>query len=568
MSKRTFLTLIAPHALLVFVLLAGLWIRLVDIAEYYYNPDEMSYLMIAQGATLAEVWDRGLNELHPPLAHFARHYLLTFFGDVALVQRMFGVAVSLVAIAAAYRLGTAVQPPYAGPFLALCVALLPVTVSIAQTIRNYSPFVALLILALRRFVRYQRHHNTNDLSWFAALMVLASATHFTGFLVAMACCIQEGVRQLHARRFRSLAILCACHVPLLALGVVLYFYYLAPGAVGPLWSAAAEANGGLPTDVGSRFLRTVVVAPFVLAPIDDGVGAGPSAFVLRFVLGIVFVTVCVQGWRRLNKDNAPLAALAATAVAVALLASTLNVYPLYPGRQSVYLLVFLLIPIWYGSAEAWGWVDRRRWAKVLVPLLVTATVLLAREAGAYRQYGDEHVIRTTDHQASFAFIDDRARTGDVVVPSLWSYSYALYRQDRHARYDEYADGRYASSIPMVGPFNAPLRRHSTWHAFGDALTKALTAHARTRDVTFWFVTHSWDSAPGRLLFECEAVRPFIVQYFRQGGAFVYGVSSSGLRAVLRDRQRLEPCFAGYVPLTFATPIPPTSSPLTIDGARH
>jgi len=45
---------------LITLLLGGLWVRISGISEYYLNPDEMQYLIIAKGESLAEVWRRGL----------------------------------------------------------------------------------------------------------------------------------------------------------------------------------------------------------------------------------------------------------------------------------------------------------------------------------------------------------------------------------------------------------------------------------------------------------------------------------------------------------------------------
>ncbi|MGZ8945546.1 MAG: hypothetical protein ACXW1W_08975 [Methylococcaceae bacterium] len=45
---------------LITLLLGGLWVRTSEVSEYYLNPDEMQYLIIAKGETLTEVWRRGL----------------------------------------------------------------------------------------------------------------------------------------------------------------------------------------------------------------------------------------------------------------------------------------------------------------------------------------------------------------------------------------------------------------------------------------------------------------------------------------------------------------------------
>ena len=37
------------------ILLGGFWVRVHGIGDYFYNPDEMEYLIIAKGESLNEV---------------------------------------------------------------------------------------------------------------------------------------------------------------------------------------------------------------------------------------------------------------------------------------------------------------------------------------------------------------------------------------------------------------------------------------------------------------------------------------------------------------------------------
>jgi uncharacterized membrane protein len=167
------------------ILLGGLWVRINGVSEYYLNPDEMQFLIIAKGEPLTEIWRRGLAELHPPLAHFIRHYLLMITPDV-YYQRLFSAAAGMVSVLGMYRLGLQLRGKFLGLFCAALMAFLPVAVSTSITIRNYAFFMAFLSWALYYFMCYQMGQKRSDLFYFSLLLFLASATHFTGFLVGAA----------------------------------------------------------------------------------------------------------------------------------------------------------------------------------------------------------------------------------------------------------------------------------------------------------------------------------------------------------------------------------------------
>jgi hypothetical protein len=180
--------------------------------------DEIQFFIISQGNSLSEIWERARAEVHPPLVWILRHFLLMVSDDF-MFHRLVSVVAGLGAVWAAYLLGKAIlgKKP-AGLTFAAAMAFMPVAVTSSITLRNYSflmLFVMWAILLLWRWLEKGKLHN---LIGFAALILLASASHFSGFLVAAVCGLWAGLLLLTERRFNIFLLLCVAYVPLLLLG--------------------------------------------------------------------------------------------------------------------------------------------------------------------------------------------------------------------------------------------------------------------------------------------------------------------------------------------------------------
>src|SRR5207237_5509629 len=106
---------------------------------------------------------------------------------------------------------------------------------------------------LASFVRYQQRPAGRDLASFSVLMLLASASHFGGFLVVFVCGVHAGARLAISRRWRALTVFASALVPFLLLGGVFAIHSLAPGAAGPTWHRAMWFAGLIaPASPGAR----------------------------------------------------------------------------------------------------------------------------------------------------------------------------------------------------------------------------------------------------------------------------------------------------------------------------
>ena len=185
MSNKKFLLLVLNLTLLVS---AALFIFITPLDRYYFHPDELMHLDIADGATLSEVLSRGSRELHPPGSHILRHLLLQGSDDVKM-HRLFSIIPGVASVVCAYLLGYIWLNPVAGAILASIQLLAPFPVTYSFSIRNYALFqTSLYLLTLSLLFLGERATQKRTLL-FGALALFSCSLHYSGFFFAGSCAL-------------------------------------------------------------------------------------------------------------------------------------------------------------------------------------------------------------------------------------------------------------------------------------------------------------------------------------------------------------------------------------------
>ena len=530
------------------LLLAALFVRTWDIWRYYYNPDEMQFLIIAKGNTLGEVWRRGLAELHPPLAHFVRHYLVMVTDD-AFAQRLVSIAVGLVAVVGLYRLGMLLRGRRLGLALAAIATFSPLAVSTSTTIRNYAFFTAFLFWALASFVRYQETNGARDLVSFSGLIALACASHLSGFLVAGVCAVHEGMRLTVLRSWRTLARFAMAFVPLLLLGAVFSVHYLAAGAAGPMWHHVESSAGLIPSDFAGRARATAAGFVGVFIPFVTLLGRVPPAVRASMLASAVaLLGLHVVGLLRMLRTAPRVATLVLTAWAVALVASLSGVYLFGPTRHNACWFPFLVLPL------AWvmePFVDRVRGWRSIALLLPLAIGLVS--TGIYARYDEEFALRRNDFEDAQQYLRTRLRPGDAIVTGrVAAYSYFVYAKDGgRTPYDGYGPVAYVNGSTVLAPFDPPSRPGVGWRDFRDDLALHVADDA-SGDANVWFVMYAWRNTEIWHLMECDAVRARIENFMTRDGVVIFSIPRRELADFVRRTSAWESCYADYRPLIHAS----------------
>jgi hypothetical protein len=536
-------------AALLCILLGGLWVRITGVSDYYYNPDEMEYLIIAKGETLTEIWRRGLAELHPPLAHFIRHYLLIITAD-AFHQRLFSVAAGMVSVLGMYRLGIQVRGMFLGLFCASCMAFFPVAVSTSITIRNYAFFMAFLSWALYFFMRYQQQEKRSDLFYFTLLLLLASATHFTGFLVAAALGLYEGLRLASTKRWNNFLMLCVSFLPLILLGIFLYFHYLVPGTAGPMWNHLTIETGFAAKGLLARFHATCwgvlgYFVPFLIT----GQESNPGLFAILFS-ALLFIGLYIKGLLIMRREKQAWWPLVLIMWVIALFAALANFYPFSPNRHNYYFLPFFIIPLGYQIENIIRIKHYQRFAQYFAALAIILTVFFFEKNDIYLKYGSEFPLKQQNFYAGQQFLNQRLQPGEIIITErIAAYFYFLYDKDSgRTPYDSYADVSYHHKTTVLAPFDPPFKPHTGWEPFRDNLKSRLTSNITTPNSYVWFVMYGWKNFEIWPLMRCAAIKPLIHDYFSRDGVLIFSVQVKALTAFLNEDADWKFCYSTYTPL--------------------
>jgi len=539
--------------MLLSIILGGLWVRVAGISEYYYNLDEMLFLIIAKGETLEEVWRRGLAELHPPLAHFIRHYLLMIAPDV-FHQKLFSVAAGMVSIIGMYRLGFQLHGRFLGLFCASCIAFFPVAVSTSITIRNYAFFMAFLSWALNYFICYQIQEKHSDLLRFTLLLLFASATHFTGFLVGAACGISEGLRLASAKRWNHFALLCISFLPLLLLGLFFYFHFLAPGTAGPMWNRLVIETGFAPNDFSGRFLATSIGILGYFTPLLRLVEhkSNTDLFLLLFST-LLFLMFYIKGLLRMYMEKPAICTFILVMWGIAIFAALANFYPFAPNRHNYYFLPFFVLPLGYELGYFALSLPYQRFAKYFAVTAIILTILFFEKTDAYLKYGDEFPLKRKDFNAGQEFLDQLLQPGDIIVTErISAYYYLLHDKDAgKTPYDSFVDVSYHHKTTVLAPFDPPFKPYSSWKPFRDNLKARLDSNIAMPTSNVWFVMYGWKNIEIWKLMNCAAIRPQIHNYFSRDGALIFSIQVKRLSNFLKENAAWEFCYSDYKPLISA-----------------
>ncbi len=555
----------SSSVILMSILLAGLMVRLWGFRDYVYSGDEMLFLlMAAKGQSLAEVWRRGLAELHPPLMHFIRHYLLMLSPDI-FTQRLFSMAAGMATIVGFYRFGSLLRGSALGLFCAGVVALMPVAVVTSVTIRNYAFFMAFTIFALCAFVRYRDLGKQKDLTWYSVLIFLASAIHFSGFFVAAACGITQGIDDIRRKRWKPFALLTASYLPLLALGLFLHQHYLAPGTAGPMWHQLAMDSGFLRPFDGSLIPTIDVMFAHFFYPLIGLMRfkAFLGENLLQTMLAVFagwLATLQIVGLCIMYKQSPRTCYLVLWAWFITIFVTYTELYPNAIGRHGYYLFPFFVLPFGYALNPVLVKILASRRLSLLCACVFLAWGTTLAYTGVYTDHDAEFGLKQADLNAAQQHLHSNLKPGDVIVTGrLSAYFYLLNAMDDgRTAYDSYGDVPYFNHTMILAPFDPPWKPHSTITPFRETLQQQIGSLSPQTNV--WFVMYNYKNIEQWMLMECDAAKPYLAHFFSRDGAIIYSINARALMSILNNDETFNHCYAGYKPLIVAMSFKAVSAP--------
>ncbi len=166
---------------------ASLFIFLTPLDTYYFHPDELMHLDIADAGSFSEVLHRSGRELHPPGSHILRHIITNGRTDV-VTQRLFSVIPGIISVVLAFILGLMGRNLITAASFGALQLLTPFCVTYSFSIRNYAIFQSCLYALAISLLMLANRASPRRVGVFAVLAILCCSLHYSGFLF-VGCCI-------------------------------------------------------------------------------------------------------------------------------------------------------------------------------------------------------------------------------------------------------------------------------------------------------------------------------------------------------------------------------------------
>ncbi len=540
---------------LLIVLTGAAFVRIWGAHAIMPTMDEIQFFIISQGNNIFDIWERARAEVHPPLVWILRHYLLCISDDF-FFHRLVSAFAGLFAVWGSYLLGKELfRHRTGGLTLAAFMAFMPAAVTASITLRNYSFLMLFGVWAMLLLCRWLHKSKAHNLLGFAVLIMLAGASHFSGFLMAAICGLAGGLYLLMQRRFAAFALLCASYVPLLALGAFFYAYYLAPGTTIPMWKTYLLATGFTPQSAESGLLPQLVIplisyfSPFVQAVNETAFSDAATQEMMQkaVILGsFALMLLYAIGLFALRRHRLALL-LAVMLWVIAIPLSLADVYAISANRHTMFMLPFFLLPL----AALFAPLAEKLNAASLI-ILVIAFVAV-NETVIWKD--PDLRFRNEDYEAGQSYLSEHLQPGDAIVTGPMGAHFYLHYAGHKGRlpYHHYVDVPYHNYTTLLAPFASPYKPYSSWQPFRDELVKRTEDGTIPPHANLWFVQYGWKSGEVWALMQCKAAEPIIQNFMSRENIAIFSMKADALSAFLADTQSWEECYKDFKPLVIGTP---------------
>jgi hypothetical protein len=351
---------------LLIVLMTGAALRLHDLGEYWFHPDEGIHFDVAAQGGLMRFFGAMKAQAHPPLYYLALRAWSWISSDPGWL-RLLSVLAGVLTLAMAYLLVRRLAGRTGALAAAAAAAAAPGLVVMSQVMRQYAFLLLFETAALLFLARHMDAGRRRDLAAYAAALLLAVASHYSMLLVLPALGAvwihQAATHRWDRRRVLAVA---AAHAPALLLAAALVVRHIFRTFIGQrYWD-----------DLTSGYLQGYIAeVPSDFLTLPYGTGAylfGGAAFL---ALGPWLLAGL---WLMARRGRAVWLLFGGVILATAVTLSWARLYPLGCTRHAVYLLPLFLVPLGVSVQAA---VDRGARAAAIAGLATAAAAVALAAAG-------------------------------------------------------------------------------------------------------------------------------------------------------------------------------------------
>ncbi len=519
--------------------LAGLFVRIWGLWNYYPTPDEALVLGLSSQPTLPRLLAESFHHPHPPLRYIVLHYLL-YFSDNLFFLRSIAIIPGVAMIPIFFILGRRTAGTASGIAMAAIAAFGHAGMMLSEVLRAYVMGALFVSVGLTSFFAYAQDQRSKHLVFYSAAMALGLLSHFSTMLPLTAICVVWAALVVRSNQKLKMGLTAlAANLPVGAIALTTYWFHLSSRNPGRWWLTLHEGRMGseYPASLAGFIVNTLRLFHYLFLPQQAwgllllfGGGLGVLWVTRRRVIEwVILLTICLN----------------------VVLTIELK-YPFGGVRQSFFLLPLISISI--GAAVQYGWdlarsllvgvkvPDVHRWATahqralglVMVALfslgVATASFEIAHSDFLRHRFGrgkGELPVMQEDVNQALSFLKGHMKTGDVILAERQVMLYAELAGGRAPVFE--ADG--ISKIRFEGLY---LYRYDLDYGFFlDSRERIYTSierlihHVNARgESKIWVVSIGWQHM--REIMGSEICGPPMTDAWSHGGASVYGFRVSAV----------------------------------------
>jgi hypothetical protein len=321
--------------LLCALMACGLYVRIADLAYWYWSPDDVFHLALAVHNSFAQTLHNSIDFdwVHPPLYILILHGFLKVSGNEYFL-RSTSLLPGLGFIFLSYLAGLRAFGKSAGFFAAFVAAFGFGSVIISEVIRPYSLMLFFVMGGACCLFSYNQTPKRIYLYLYGLCALCASLLIYASTMCIAAVGIVWFCSLCYKKRYHDVLVWCAIHAIILTFFGLLFYYAIYPAAkLSQNFASAAETwlSNGYPGPLQFGLWLKNVKELFQYFFINS------KAAIVFFLL---FLAGCFYCWSRRQWE---ILAACICMFGINVVAALLKKFPFTPDRHCIYLLPFVLL---------------------------------------------------------------------------------------------------------------------------------------------------------------------------------------------------------------------------------